>query len=134
MIILYQNILFPKEFLAYNGCFGLFTKIKDLRPKTKTSFWCTFSAWFFQMFLISTLSMDKVSVPYLFCFSRYQRKFVFSSYLDDWWRYKLLDLSLMTLKSNEQQGEKERRMEIEKFEYLEKGKNFLDEINIFQSF
>ena len=40
----------------------------------------------------------------------------------------------MTLKSNEQQGEKERRMEIEKFEYLEKGKNFLDEINIFQSF
>ena len=39
----------------------------------------------------------------------------------------------MTLKSNEQRREKEGRMEIQIFEYLESGKSFLDEINIFQS-
>ena len=26
--MLFQNILFLEEFIAYNGCFGLFTKIK----------------------------------------------------------------------------------------------------------
>ena len=44
MIILFQNILFLKEFLACNGCFGLFSKIKK---GSGASFWCTFSAWFF---------------------------------------------------------------------------------------
>ena len=39
LIILFQNILFLKEFLAYNGCFGLFTKFKK---RSGTSFWCTF--------------------------------------------------------------------------------------------
>ena len=29
-IILFQNILFFKEFLACNDCFGLFTKIKEV--------------------------------------------------------------------------------------------------------
>ena len=40
--ILFQSILFLKEFLEYNGYFGLFTKIKK---EPGTSFWCTFSAW-----------------------------------------------------------------------------------------
>ena len=44
MIILFQNILLLKEFLACNGCFGLFTKIIK---RSGTSFCCTFSAWFF---------------------------------------------------------------------------------------
>ena len=44
MIILFQNTLFLKEFLACNGCFGLFSKIKK---GSGASFWCTFSAWFF---------------------------------------------------------------------------------------
>ena len=44
MIIPFQNILFLQEFLACNGCFGLFTKIKK---GSGTSFWCIFSAWFF---------------------------------------------------------------------------------------
>ena len=44
MIILFQNILFLKEFLACNGCFGLFSKITK---GSGASFWCTFSAWFF---------------------------------------------------------------------------------------
>ena len=38
----FQSTLFLKEFLACNGCFGLFTKIKK---GSGTSFWCTF-AWF----------------------------------------------------------------------------------------
>ena len=46
MIILFQNILFSKEFLVCNGCFWLFCKIKE-RSRTRSSFWCTFSAWFF---------------------------------------------------------------------------------------
>ena len=44
LVIFFQNILFLKEFLACNGCFGLFTKIKK---RSGTTFWCTFSAWFF---------------------------------------------------------------------------------------
>ena len=43
-MILFQNILLLKEFIACNGCFGLFTKIKR---RCGTGFWCTFSAWFF---------------------------------------------------------------------------------------
>ena len=65
MIIFFQSILFLKEFLACNGCFGLFTKIKN---GSGTSFWCTFSAWFFHKKgpCLILLSMDKVSMPYLF--------------------------------------------------------------------
>ena len=44
MIILIQNTLFLKEFLACNGCFELFSKMKK---GSGASFWCTFSAWFF---------------------------------------------------------------------------------------
>ena len=44
MIILFQNILLLKDFLACNGCFGLFTKIIK---RSGTSFCCIFSAWFF---------------------------------------------------------------------------------------
>ena len=44
MIILFQNILFSREFLAYNICFGLLTKIKK---GSGTRSWCTSSAWFF---------------------------------------------------------------------------------------
>ena len=36
--------LFLKEFLACNGCFELFTKIKKV---SRTNFWCTCSTWFF---------------------------------------------------------------------------------------
>ena len=39
-----QNIWFSKEFLAYTGCFWLFTNIKK---GFGTSFWCTFSIYFF---------------------------------------------------------------------------------------
>ena len=44
LIIFYQNILFLKLLLAFNGCCGLFTDIKN---GSGTSFWCTLSTWFF---------------------------------------------------------------------------------------
>ena len=44
LIILFQNVLFLKDFLACNGCFGLFRKTKK---GSGASFWCAFSAWFF---------------------------------------------------------------------------------------
>ena len=44
LIILFWNILFLKEFLACNGYFRLFTKIKK---GSGNNFWYTFSAWFF---------------------------------------------------------------------------------------
>ena len=39
-MIIFQNLLFSKEFPGCNGCFGLFTKIK---MGSGTSFWETFS-------------------------------------------------------------------------------------------
>ena len=49
-------------------------------------------------------------------------------YLDSWWRHKLWDLSSINLYSNGWQGEKKRKMEIQKFEYPENEKSFSDEI------
>ena len=73
-MILFQNLLFLKEFLACNGFFRLFTKVKK---GSGNSLWCTFSAWFSNKkvpYLI--LSMDKVSIVYLFSFLKYQAKCV----------------------------------------------------------
>ena len=71
LIILFQNIRFVKEFLACNGCYGLFAKIEK-----GSGVWCTFSAWFFhkKCSLSNTISVDKVPMSYLFSFSRYQKK------------------------------------------------------------
>ena len=59
MISLFQNILFSKKFLACNGCFVLFSKIKK---GSWTRFWCTFSAWSFHK-----------NVPYLTGFPKWGR-------------------------------------------------------------
>ena len=74
-IILFQNILLLKEFLACNGYFGIFTK---LIKRSGSSFCSIFSAWVFhkKYSLFDTPSMDKVSMSYLFSFSRYQAKCV----------------------------------------------------------
>ena len=74
MIILFQNILLLKQFLACNGCFRLFTKIMK---RSGTSFCCTFCMIFpLKCCLYDTLSIDKVSWSYLFSFPRYQTKCV----------------------------------------------------------
>ena len=127
MIITFQNI-FLKEFLKCNGCFGLFTKIKK---GSRTSSWCTFSALFFY---------KNVSYLMLYQWTKFQchtflpsqdikQNKLLRSYLDSWWRHKLYDLSwIKLLKQCGWQGEKEGKMEIQKFEYLENKKSFLDEI------
>ena len=89
LIILFQNVLLSKEFLACNGCFGLFTKI---RKWSGTRFWWTFCAWFFHK-----------NVPYLIVYqwTTFQCHAFFSShnikenvllsfYLDSWCYHKLL--------------------------------------------
>ena len=86
-------------------------------------------------YLFNTLSMDKISMSYLFSFSRYQTKCV----------VKFLSRQLMTSYtlrfilghhlSNGRQAEKEERMEVQIFEYIENEKSFFDEIkSIFHSF
>ena len=71
---MFQNILFLKQLLAWNSCFGLFSKIKKW---SGASFWCLFFAWFIHKnvpYLI--LSMDKVSMSHIIFFSRYQTECV----------------------------------------------------------
>ena len=126
MIILFQSILFLKESLACNGCFGLFTKIKE---RSCTSLWCTFFCIILQYkcSLFNTLSVDYVSMSYLFPSQDIKQNVLLSSCLESCWRHKLWDLSLINLKD----GKTERQ----KFEYLENLKSFLDEIkSIFHSF
>ena len=79
-----HNILLLKEFLAFNGCFGLFIKIKKW---SGTSFWSIYPALFCHK-----------NVPYsILCqWTKFQRHTFFpsqvikpnvllSSYLDSWW-------------------------------------------------
>ena len=73
LIILFQNIRFVKEFLACNGCFGLFIKIKK---GSEISFWCTFCALLFHTnapYLI-LYQLTKFQCHIFFYFSRYQAK------------------------------------------------------------
>ena len=92
MIILFQNILFLKQFLACNGCFGLFTKIKK---GSWTGFWCIISAWFFHKnvpYLI-LYQLTKFQCQIFFLSSNIKQNELLSSYLDNCWRHKLEDLS-----------------------------------------
>ena len=89
MRILFQDVLSLKEFMACNGCFGLFTKNKK---RSGTSFWYIFSVWFFHKkviyLILNTLSMTKVSMSYLFSFWRRQTKcvikFLFKQLMTSW--------------------------------------------------
>ena len=77
--------------------------------------------------------MDKVSVSHLFLSQDIEQNMLLSSYLDNWWPRKLYYFSWINLWSNGWQGKK--KTKIQKLEYLENEKSFLDEIkNIFQSF
>ena len=55
-------------------------------------------------------------------------KVLVSSYLDSWWHHKLRDFFWINLLSNGWQGRKEGKMKIQKFEYVENEKSFLDDI------
>ena len=108
LIILFQNILFLKQFLPYNGCFGLFTKTKK---GSRTSIWCTLSTSFFHKKFLTTNWQS--SMLYLFPFLRYQTKCVVSPYLDNFWRIRIylylfriyLPSSSMPMTEREKKGE-----------------------------
>ena len=89
MAIPFQNILFLKEFLVHNVCFGLFSKIKK---ESGTSFWCICSAWFFHKnvpYLI-LYHWKKFQCHTLFPSQDMKQNTLLSSYLDCCWRHKLL--------------------------------------------
>ena len=123
MIILFQNI-FLKEFLACNGFFGLFTKVK--KGSEMVPIFCMIFQW--KCSLFNTLSLDKVSISYLFSSLRNETK----------WLIKFLIRQLMTSQTLRfifhqplkqwLTGRKEGKTEIQKFQYLENKKSFLDEI------
>ena len=88
MIILFQNILFLKEFLACNSCFGLFTKIKK---GSDTSFWCTFSACFFHKNIPYLILCQWTKFQYhtFFASEDIKQNVLLSFYLGSSWRHKL---------------------------------------------
>ena len=133
-MILFQNILLLKEFFACNGCFSLYRKIKK---ESETSFWCTFSAWFFHKIVpyLILLQWTKFQCHTLFLSQDMKQNMLLSSYLYSWWRHKRSDFSWINRWSNGWQEEKEWKTKIQKLEYLENEKSFLDEIkNIFHIF
>ena len=126
MIIHIQNILFLKEILACNVCFGLFSKIKK---GSRASFCCTFSAWFFHknVSYLILYQWTKFQCHTLFLSQDIKQNVLLSFYLDHWWHYKLKDFSWISLWSNGWQGEKAGKTKLQKLDYLENEKSFLDE-------
>ena len=84
MIILFQNILFLKEFLTCNSCFRLFTKAKK---ESGASFWCTSSAWFFHKNVLYLIIYQgtKFQCHTFFLCQDIKGNMLLSSYLDHWW-------------------------------------------------
>ena len=77
--------------------------------------------------------MDKVSVSYLFSFSRYQTKCIIEFLFRQLMTSRTFTIYLQS--PFKAMAEKEGRTEIQKLEYLKNEKSFLDEIKIiFHSF
>ena len=81
-------IEFSKEFLACNGCFWLYTKVKK---GYRASFWCTFSAWFFHknVFYLILYQWTKFQCHTFFSSEDIKQNVLLSFSLDSWWRHKL---------------------------------------------
>ena len=123
---------FPKCLIFKNNFLHAMAVLRYL-PKVKkgsrTSFLSTFSAWFFHKNVFYLILYQWPNFHcHTFFLSQYMKHVLLSSYLDSWWRHKLYDLSWTNLLSNGWQGEKEGNTEIQKFEYLEDKKSFLDEM------
>ena len=121
MIILFQNILFLKEFLACNGCFGLFSKIKK---GSGASFWCIFSAWFFHknvLYLILYQS-TRFQCHTLILSQDIKHNVLLSSYSDSWWHHNFKIFLESTSNAMADREKKEGKMNIQKSEYLENKK------------
>ena len=113
MIILFITILFSKKILPCNGRFRSFTIIKKW---SVTSFWCLFSAWFFHKNVPYSVHYlwTKFQCDTFFPSQEIKQNVLLSSYWDNWWWHR--------------EREKEWRVAIQKFEYLENKKSFLVEI------
>ena len=119
MIIRFKSVLLLKDFLACNGCFGLFSKTKK---GSGTSFWCTFSAWFFHK-----------NIPYLILYqwTKFHCHILFRQLMMSKISWIFLDSPLKQWLMGEKRG----KTKIQKFEYLKNEKSLLNEIkNIFLSF
>ena len=128
--MLFQKILFLKEFLACNSSLGLFSKIKK---GSGASFWCTFSAWFFHKnvpYLI-LYQWTKFQCHTLFLSQNIKQNVLLSSYLDNWDAINFKTFPGPTSKAMADREKKEGKTKIQKLEYLENENNFLDEIKIF---
>ena len=134
MIILFRNILFLKKFLACNCCFGLFSKIKK---GSGTNFWRLVSALFFHKNVpyLMLCKMIKFQCHTFFSSQDIKQNVLLSSYLDRWWCHKLKDFSSIILWSNGSQRKNEGKTGIQRFDYLENEKRFLDKIrSIFHNY
>ena len=106
LIILSQNTLFLKEFLACNGCFGLFHKI---RKGSGANFWSTFSAWFFHKNVPYLIFYQWTKFTHLIFFSKYQTKrvikFLFKQLMTSWILRFFLDQPLRHWLTRKKRGE-----------------------------
>ena len=132
LIILFQNILFLKEFLAYNGYFGLFTKFKK---GSGTSFWCTFLHDFRirnGLYLI-VYHWTKFQCHTFFLSQDVKQNVSLSSYLDS---DDFINFKIYLGSTSKAMSDREKKMEDGNIsEYLGNEKSFLDKIkNIFHSF
>ena len=79
--------------------------------------------------------MDKVPISHLISFSRYQIKCVIKSFFRQVMTSQTLTFFLNQPLKQSLTGKKEVKTNIQKFEYIENRKSFLEEIkNIFHSF
>ena len=117
---------FQKELLAWIGCFGLFSKIKN---GSGTSFWYPFSAYYFNKSFHYVILYQLTKFLYQTFFpSRDIKKFMCFLILFSQWRHKLWDLSSMIFLSNDWLEKNEGSIEIQKIKYLQNEKSFLDQI------
>ena len=130
MLILLQNILFLKQFIACNGCFGLFTKIKK---GSWTGFWGIISTWFSHKnySFVMLYQLTKFQGHIFFPSRDIKQNLLLSSGLDKWWRHK----PGIILSANNWQVKFEEKSEILNIEYLENEKSLLDEVrSIFRNY
>ena len=128
MITPFQSIFFLNEnILAWSGYFGLFNKI---RKGSGISIWCIFSAWFLHKVVpyVIFYQLTMFQCNTFFPFQDMKQNVLLSSYLGNWRRHKLKDLSSIILWSNDRQRNKEGKTKTQKFEYLENKMSFLIEI------
>ena len=86
------------------------------------------------LFISCSIYRQSFNVTSFFLLKISKKNVLLSSYLDNLC-HEFCDLSSVILQSNGRQVEKEGRMEIQKYEYLENEKSSLDEIkSIFHSF